>query len=321
MRTTITIKYQILLLLLVLSGLFATSCIHEAVFDRIEEEVVSPVAEDERFKVTMGLQADDLNKIQLRAGGVETLDGVTSLRLLVFDENQKFLYSEDAVLGNKTTNVPTTDESYLPDAQKGNISEIKQFTVSLIKSSQKRYIHFIANHKWVGFTQDYFAVGKSAGEMLTDPFMTTTLPGLDGTNPVDAFDPMWSVVEVPTLDESTFTGKVVKLLRNYAKISVIYNAGSQQQDQGSFVLEGFAVGNVMKTGAVVPFRTENYLFYFDFPPNTPTIPANTEIIDASTIQESFLSLQPNLLTSLRRVPTKEKWHLSLLKDNVRIRTV
>jgi hypothetical protein len=130
-------------------------------------------------------------------------------------------------------------------------------------------------------------VGKSAGEMLTDPFMTTTLPGLDGTNPVDAFDPMWSVVEVPTLDESTFTGKVVKLLRNYAKISVIYNAGSQQQDQGSFVLEGFAVGNVMKTGAVVPFRTENYLFYFDFPPNTPTIPANTEIIDASTIQESF----------------------------------
>jgi len=91
-------------------------------------------------------------------------------------------------------------------------------------------------------------------------------------NPVDAFDPMWSVVEVPTLDESTFTGKVVKLLRNYAKISVIYNAGSQQQDQGSFVLEGFAVGNVMKTGAVVPFRTENYLFYFDFPPNTPTIP-------------------------------------------------
>ena len=119
MRTTITIKYQILLLLLVLSGLFATSCIHEAVFDRIEEEVVSPVAEDERFKVTMGLQADDLNKIQLRAGGVETLDGVTSLRLLVFDENQKFLYSEDAVLGNKTTNVPTTDESYLPMPKKG----------------------------------------------------------------------------------------------------------------------------------------------------------------------------------------------------------
>jgi hypothetical protein len=287
MKPTITIKYQILLLLSALWGLFATSCAHDSIFDRIEEEVVSPVAEGERFKVTMGLQADDLNKIQLRAGGVESVDGVTSLRLLVFDENQKFLYSEDAVLGDKTTDVPTTDESYLPDAQKGNISEIKQFTVSLIKSSRKRHIHFVANHDWSGFTQDYFAVGKSAGELMTDPLLTTSIEGINANNPVDAFNPMWSMVEVPSLNENTFNGKVVKLLRNYAKISVAYNAGSQQQDQGSFVLEGFAVGNVMRTGSVVPFRTENYLFYFDFPPNTPTIPANTEIIDANTIQESF----------------------------------
>jgi hypothetical protein len=276
-------------ILTVALGLFATSCIHDNVINEMEEEVevAAPSAEGKRFKVTMGLQADDLNKVQLRSGGVETLDGVTSLRLLVFDENQKFLYSEDAVLGNTTTNVPTANESYLPDAQKGNISEIKQFTVSLIKSSQKRYIHFIANHKWVGFTQDYFAVGKSAGEMLTDPKFTTTLPGLDGTNPVDAFDPMWSVVEVPALDENTFNGKVVKLLRNYAKISVAYNAGTQDPNEGSFVLQGFAVGNVMKTGSIVPFRTENYLYYFDFPPNTPTVPANAEIIDASEIEPNF----------------------------------
>lgn len=278
-----------LLLFAVALGLLVTSCTNEEPLFGTDDNVKSTVAEGERFKVTLGLKADDLKQVQLRSGGVENLSDVTSLRVLVFDKDQKFLYSEDATLGSVTQTVPTTDAAYLPDFKREGITDIKQFTVSLVKSSEKRYLHFVANHDWSGFTQDYFAVGKSAGEFMTDPRLTTTLPVFDGNNPTTAFNPMWSMVEVPALDETTLEGNVVKLLRNYAKITIKDNtATSQDAAQGKFALEGYAVGNVMNKGSVAPFRTENYLYYFDFNVQKPTIPVGATVMDASTMSDKHI---------------------------------
>lgn len=278
-----------LLLFAVALGLFVTSCTNEDVLFGSDDSVKSTVAEGERFKITLGLKADDLKQVQLRSGGVENLSDVTSLRVLVFDKDQKFLYSEDATLGSVTQTVPTTDAAYLPDFKREGITDIKQFTVSLVKSSEKRYLHFVANFDWSGFTQDYFAVGKSAGEFMTDPRLTTTLQSFDGNNPTTAFSSMWSMVEVPALDESTFKGKVVKLLRNYAKITIKDNTATKQDaTTGSFTLEGYAVGNVLNKGSVAPFRTENYSYYFDFNVQKPTIPVGATVMDASTMSDKHI---------------------------------
>lgn len=280
------IKYNVLLFVTAIVGLFAVSC--EGIFDPEKKSIkeVSQIAEGERFLVKMGLQADDLDMVDLRSGGVESLDGLTSLRLLVFDENQNFLYSEDAVLGQTSTAVPTTNDAYLPDAKRDGITEMKEFTVSLIKSSNKRYIHFIANHDWSGFTQDYLATGKSAGEMLTDPRLAVTLEDMNANSPVYVFNPMWSVIEVAELSPTSLSGKVVKLLRNYAKITVDYNLATQNTSEGSFEFTGFLIANAINKGAIVPYSTDGYLFNFDFPPNKPTVPAGTTVFDHSLIDES-----------------------------------
>ncbi|MBR8766224.1 hypothetical protein IX336_001607 [Porphyromonas levii] len=276
------------LLCMLLCGLFITSCTPDN--SRYEEpEVLSTVKEGERFTARIAINSDELQSNHLRAS-IESISEVSSLRVLVFDENHNFLYSEDVSKLGKT--IPATskvDDDFLPDSKKDNITEIRYFEVSLIKSSQTRYVHFVANHDWTGFTQDYFAKGTSAGEFMTHESLVDRIEELEETDPKKPMRlALWSMyeatrkvkdgVEVGGLNENTFNGKVIKLLRTYAKVTL--NVAPEVSDPNSserFVLTGFALCNVPDKGTIAPFQTSLYTFDFPFHPEQATFPVGMNL--------------------------------------------
>lgn len=203
--------------------------------------------------LSMGISTDELNLAQVRSGNPQEED-IKNLKVLVFDENQNFIYSRAAILGGES-GAPLEDEAYFPDGNRNEIERIKSFQVDLLSSNKKRYLHLVANYNWKGFPQDYFLEGKSVSEVI---------PSLKGGEKV-----FWSVAELEELQESTLQGKVFKLLRNYAKLTVDSQAKS-------FILTGYTAYYPAKEGTAAPFvfNTVDLSYNFPFKPMQPTLPAN-----------------------------------------------
>lgn len=122
---------------------------------------------------TLAIDTKQLRADELRAS-IEDVKDITSLRLLVFDERGRFLYSSDATMGEVESATSQTDD-FLPDAKRDGITQIRKFQKQPYTRVVYRVIHFVANHDWSGFPQDYFAQGHcSAGEFMTHPTMVTT---------------------------------------------------------------------------------------------------------------------------------------------------
>lgn len=224
--------------------------------------------------LTLGLHADDLRELALRSEAIndDEVEKITSLRILVFDENQQFLYSTDAVLGEPASAKTYGDDAFLPDGKKGSIERIKSFKATFIQSNAPRYLHFVANYDWTGQTQDYFLVGNSAGAII--PNLITKIETANGNNDkTKAFDPMWAQVKLNKLDGQSLQGKVVKLLRCHAKVTV--TVAPEVKD---FELTGFTACNVHKSGTVAPFVMDNYAFSFPYAPTKATTPPDVETI-------------------------------------------
>lgn len=223
----------------------------------IDETIINKVLpEGTEFSVSFGGSANGLSvaNIGTRAAGDDP-NQITNLRLLVFDENRRFLYSRKAVLGEITAD-DKADNEHLPDFKKDGITQMMKFTVSLISSNQKRYIHFIANHTWDGFPQDYFIQGKDDGELIGG--MTT-----------DKVE-FWRMVEFAQLQPADINEKVFKLLRNNAKVSLDISA----EAAASFTYEGFTVYNTPDKATTAPFIFKEDLTYeFPITPDKATIPA------------------------------------------------
>ncbi|MDD6929097.1 MAG: hypothetical protein PUI89_07415 [Bacteroidales bacterium] len=225
--------------------------------------------------LTLGLHADDLRELVLRSESINDneVEKISSLRILVFDENQQFLYSTDAVLGDPTSAASLADDAFLPDGEKGSITMIKSFKATFIQSDKPRYLHFVANYDWTGQAQDYYLVGNSAGAII--PKLTTSIESANGNNDkTKAFDPMWAQVKLNKLDGESLQGKVIKLLRCHAKVTVVNKALATD----GFKLTGFTACNVHKSGTVAPFVMDNYAFAFPYAPTKATIPPDVEII-------------------------------------------
>ncbi|WP_329904192.1 hypothetical protein [Porphyromonas pogonae] len=204
------------------------------------------------FQVDLGAYADGMSMCELKSNG-DNPDQITDLRLLVFDENHQFLYSRKAILGGNSTS-PMDNQSYLPDMKRDYISVVKNFSVNVISSSKKRYIHFIANHDWTGFPQDYFLEGKDEGQLIGG-MISSKLE-------------FWRKVEFSSLQPIQFNNKVVKLLRNNARISVECVAPD-------FNYSGFTVYNAYDKASVAPFVFKEDLSYeFSLVPQLPTVPAD-----------------------------------------------
>lgn len=270
-------KIGAILALYAFCGLAAISCAGDPRMD--EETYKSFVKEGEWFTTSLNLQADQLSELRR---GIDNDEDITSLRVIVFDANKNFLYSQDAVLGSSKDLSEKTDNDFFPDQKKEGITRGKSFTVTLKKSSERRYVHFIANYDWTGFEQDYFITGTSSGELMPS-LLVKHEEGKNGNghsaNENKPFLPMWSRAFLERLDEHTFNGKVIKLVRNYAKITV-------ENKASDFKLEAFTVCNVPKQGTVVPFKMDNLDFSFPYPVSEATVPPGTSLI--ANDQESDL---------------------------------
>lgn len=265
MKRRVYLYYIALPLLLLLAG-----CVREPMGGMLIPE--GKVGDS--ITLTLGLHADDLGDLALRSEAIndDEVEKITSLRILVFNEHQEFLYSTDAVLGDPASADPLGDDAFLPDGKKGSIKRIKSFQATFIQSDKPRYLHFVANYDWTGQTQDYFLVGNSAGAII--PNLTTSIESANGNNDkTKAFDPMWAQVKLNKLDGESLQGKVVKLLRCHAKVTV-----TVAPELKGFELTGFAACNVHKSGTVAPFVMDNYAFSFPYAPTKATIPPDVETI-------------------------------------------
>lgn len=266
MKRRVYLYYIALPLLLLLAG-----CIREPMGGLLIPEG----KEGDSITLTLGLHADDLSDLALRSQAIndDEVEKITSLRILVFNEHQQFLYSTDAVLGDPASADAFGDDAFLPDGKKGSITMIKSFKATFIQSDKPRYLHFVANYDWTGQTQDYFLVGNSAGAII--PNLTTSLESANGNNgKTKAFDPMWAQVKLDKLDGQSLQGKVVKLLRCHAKVTVVNKAPATN----GFKLTGFTACNVHKSGTVAPFVMDNYAFAFPYAPTKATTPPDVEVI-------------------------------------------
>ena len=266
MKRRVYLYYIALPLLLLLAG-----CVREPMGGMLIPE--GKVGDS--ITLTLGLHADDLSDLALRSEAIndDEVEKITSLRILVFNEHQEFLYSTDAVLGDPASADPLGDDAFLPDGKKGSIKRIKSFQATFIQSDKPRYLHFVANYDWTGQTQDYFLVGNSAGAII--PNLTTSIESANGNNgKTKAFDPMWAQVKLNKLDGQSLQGKVVKLLRCHAKITVV----NKTPATNGFKLTGFTACNVHKSGTVAPFVMDNYAFSFPYAPTKATTPPDVEVI-------------------------------------------
>lgn len=113
---------------------------------------------------------------------------ISSLYLLVFDENGRFISRHASVLTG--TN----------------------FVVTLPQSNEKRIIHFVANYDWTGFI-DAAEVTKDEGEVIA-PLQSTGLI-------------FWQrMVLTNGINANSFTTQPVSLIRNMAKFSLTNQAAS-----------------------------------------------------------------------------------------------
>lgn len=201
--------------------------------------------------------------VQLRG---EDEIGITSLKLLVFDENRQFLYSR---MANLQQEVPDSygDVDHLPSGGKGNIEKMLLYKVKLITSTKKRYIHFVANHVWDGFPQDYFLEGKSDGEIIAS--LATEK------------EEFWQLIELDGIDKNSLKDKVVKLLRNIAAVSV-----ECETNENDFKFDSFVVYNSLSRGTVAPFKFDEESLHYNFPTDIfePTEPAVYERITSTTFK-------------------------------------
>ena len=175
--------------------------------------------------------------VQIPEAGVATRSmaepAITSLSLLVFDQNGYLVETAQAYVGGSTSwedkTTPTT-----PTAT-------QKFTVTLTKTSAYRAIHFVAN-------ADVSGLADFGHEDALIPSLVST----------DADDAYWQRMEFANGIANTSgtylsTDTVVPLVRNFAKVTVT-------ESLDNFVLEGFVVMNTRSEGTVAAYNARERKF-------------------------------------------------------------
>lgn len=197
------------LLLLLFIGLL-TSCSSDSL-DAVHEK------DQLEFTSSFSIQVQEPVSLMTRSSELAELK---SLRLLIFDKDNKFLYSREAVLNGI-------------DAQKQTFT----YSVKLISSFEKRSVHFIANYNWEGFDQDYFLEGLEAG------YIVGSLVSEDKT--------FWRMHEFENFNEKSLKDKSISLFNSQARVEVTCD------DIEGFVYDGFKVCNTYDRGTVASFDVDD----------------------------------------------------------------
>ena len=144
---------------------------------------------------------------------------INDLHLIVFDENRRFLSRNKAILDGFSV---------------VNGVNILTFKVTLLSSSKKREIHFIANYSgWHEFPSSHELIGVDEG---------TIIPKLNSEHTT-----YWGKFTFDQLNVSSFSEYEFSLLRNQARIHLINKTKN-------FTIKEFAVYNDPKLGTIAPFE-------------------------------------------------------------------
>ena len=175
--------------------------------------------------------------VQIPEAGVATRSmaepAITSLNLLVFDQNGYLVETAQAYVGGSTSWNDTTTPT---DATK-----TQSFTVTLTKTSAYRAIHFVAN-------ADVSGLANFGHEDALIPSLVST----------DTDDAYWQRMEFANgiaNTSGTYLSKdtVVPLVRSFAKVTVT-------ESLDNFVLEGFVVMNTRSEGTVAAYNARERKF-------------------------------------------------------------
>lgn len=207
-----------------------------------EESLFSPSQQGEEVVVRFHVNIPAYQLEHTRSSSIDE-NAISSLTLLLFNEEGIYIQHVEA-----------------------GLSTAGSFTATLPQSSNRRIIHFVANHSLpAGFDTD--AAGKSEGELIP------TLISDSGMR-------MWAREELPTgISASTFATGTVALIRNMAKLSV------DNQATASFTLNGFYIYRAPSRGTVAPFDGAASLFTVE----TLTEPAGS----AYNLESSLLNPTDN----------------------------
>ncbi len=210
--------------------LFAFSMIF-ALVSCVSEDLPQTSIPQEGDKVTLTFG------VQIPEAGVATRSmadpAITSLNLLVFDQNGYLVETAQAYVGGSTS---WTDKTTPTDA-----TETQPFTVTLTKTSAYRAIHFVANANVSGLAQ----FGHE----------DALIPSLVSTSDDDAYWQRMEFANGIANKSGTYLsdGTVVPLVRNFAKVTVTENLSN-------FVLEGFVVMNTRSEGTVAAYNARERKF-------------------------------------------------------------
>lgn len=200
-----------------------------------------------------------------------TVGQVNNLYLLVFDQNHRYLYKAQAVVGEVVDAGRLSGVDYNPN--NGTLpaeNRLRRFEVTLLTSSQPRIVHFIANYDWSGFPKDYEIEGTDEGQII--PRLYTGR----GVAPT-----YWQSFRFEDIANDSFHNQVFILLRNKAKFTVDVSRVP------NFRLKGYCMHNSPDRGTVAPYYSKTATtgtgiygdVLYDFPdmPVRPTIMARMEL--------------------------------------------
>ena len=200
-----------------------------------------PVVEEGEVTISFGVS------FPLEEGATKSIQNVTNLQLLVFDESNRFVARAGAILEDVI--------------DYGGV-DVRKFVVTLLSSGRARYIHFIAGYDWTGFKTTHELLFLDEGEII---------PNLVSVDPRTVY---WNRIALDGssafgtgVNENTFKNKVVTLIRNQAKISLVENASN-------FVLTGYTVYNRPSRGSVAAFKYDPLTFSYSFAEGNLTVPSS-----------------------------------------------
>lgn len=191
---------------------------------------------------------------------------ISSLWLLVFDENHRYLYRAKALLPGQVENI--SGGTQLPAKGSAQDNKRRPFSVRLLSSTRPRIIHFVANYDFANdFPQDYLLKDTDEGQLinrLTD----------QNHNEIS----YWRVFKFNNLQTNTFANHTFLLLRNQAEVVI------KNETNGAFQLRGFCLHNAPDRGTLAPYRAKatkqndtadplysDVLYSFPTTPTAPTL--------------------------------------------------
>lgn len=223
--------------------------------DTVSEAVPEAGEEGRLVELHFNVYMPEQEMVQTR-----TAEDVTDLYLLVFDENNRFLSKNKAILGGTST-------------KDGVV--VREFSVVLLSSDEPRTIHFIANYpNWDKFPTSHELRGKDEGYII---------PPMESQETT-----YWNRTELPNIeDENAFNGKIYPLLRNRAKIKIEVTNEIENQ----LKLTGMALYNAPAWGTIAPFVYNNASQKYEFKKGSLTPSLKSEVLDAD--MQDYSSINSN----------------------------